>query len=367
MNPDARPSPRTSQRTTALSIVSIPGQDPGGGLDGWLAQGEATRPEILHLAVVDGASVRIEVPGASITPTGHEFTALVVNALRDAIGRDGVTDPGDSLLLANRAVGRVLARVPIFRAAFDLLRSPIRPLVAALRSLPDGLGDPMESAFRAELDIDALDARYLRLLLPACVVTLVALDTETGAVRFAHAGDTLLLRIHGDSVERVTEDQMGRFDAEAIAIAEALVAAGRHSSMIAAATDPTVRAQDLRNGLRHNYVDERGRPRRGEGCGVIDGLPQLATYVQRGEFELGRDGILALLSDGMAVPLAPPRTRSASAAGRATRWLDALVAGDAAALASRLEAIRSADAEATDYPRFKVRDDATAVLVRASA
>jgi hypothetical protein len=353
-----------SEAGARLAVAERAG-GPGLNQDGWMAEGLGSG---VKLAVVDGAGIRVPL-GGDEPRDSRELVDRVVESLR-RVPESKATEPASWLEIASESIRQWILGYPAYREMWPLLEGRPRSLGSALSELSPGARTRIREALADALgDLSLLDTRYLRLLLPACVITAVFLEPTSGRVRFAHLGDTMLARVADGTVTRVTQDQMARFDGEAIDEAVALVERGLAVTMSDAAADPHVQRLNRLNGIRHNYARPDGELSRSEGCGVINGMSAMSAFMEVGSFTLERGEKVALLSDGMALPLslstggsrepAAPVESLSRELGR--NWRVALERMDPAELIRALDAILDADPDRVALPRLKDRDDATAV------
>jgi serine/threonine protein phosphatase PrpC len=274
--------------------------------------------------------------------------------------------------MANRALRSALEAVPGMIEVYHWLEeSPITPLSDLVQHSSQPLAAELSQVFNSLFPAgrwQQLDTRYLRLLLPACVITVVRLELSGRTFDFAHVGDTALLKADNlGHVHLLTQDQMGRFDDEALEEAwQAVQQPGNQVDNVAQAVERvrSVRETNLLNRIRHNYVNEQGHTQSGEGCGVINGLTALEAYIQTGQGVLNSGDRLYLLSDGLTLPLSLPReTPSPHIQDDVAGWTKALIQGDVQALLRHIQSLTEADISRNVFPRFKHRDDATAVLI----
>jgi len=213
------------------------------------------------------------------------------------------------------------------------------------------------------------DPRWMRLALPACVVTLVRLDYTNRRLEYAHAGDTSLLEVRRNGeVVRHTTDQMGPYDREALRLAVTLRREKNLPHLANAVRLPEVRQLNKENGLRHNYVDEQGRTHPGQGCGVIDGLAGLNDYLEYGTFAVDPEQTegFCLLSDGLEL-LAPLEETPAETKTRLRETGAILSRHGVRGLFETVEKMIRTDLHFDQYPRMKAQDDATGIYLRISA
>ncbi|MCQ3930379.1 MAG: hypothetical protein DPW16_07950 [Chloroflexi bacterium] len=276
---------------------------------------------------------------SSITPAG-----LAANVARDAILTrlaisQGEISPRDLILDANDVLRELLEHVvpDIFSAEKILAREPQH---AAL------LTDP----------------RKIRLFLPAAVITLATIDTQHHVLQFAHAGDTSLMLIYEDGRVEVPTEREARMNYESALFMASRSMSTQKRSMLEAVNDPVVRSLDRDHRVYHNYVDENGQTMPSSGVGVIDGLPELADYIVTGTLPLDGVAVVVVASDGFSWPAAlhespPERKARLETMGQRIRR------EGAARYLAALRAEERADAGREKYPRFKLHDDATAVVL----
>lgn len=370
-------------RPVTFSAISAAGGPDRINEDGWAAVETAKPPGWFSAAVIDGASVRGVLPSlaAYVERQGYGgssaawATSVVRGAICQAFTNGALASPRDALLTANRALRTALEAVPGMAEVYALMeRQSAEPLLDGIEGCTASLRDELRQAFEALFPDGAwyrLDTRYLRLVLPACVATLVRSNLSSGKFDFAHAGDTALaLAVSGGGFSLLSEDQMQVFDRVVIEIG---LAAARQRDEIrnlaeAVQVMPDIRELNLLNGVRHNYVDEDGHTQPGEGCGVVNGLASLSDYVQTGDQVLSRGSRLYLMSDGIMLPLSShsddlsPSMR-ASVAG----WCQALEEGDVSAMLRHARLIAGEDASRDAFPRLKDRDDATVLMMAVEA
>lgn len=308
------------------------------------------QPQIV-IAAIDGATSvarfdplqgYLDQERNGITPAG-----LAATVARDAIvAHLGVADvsnddldPKSLILSANRTLRRLLEQVAsqIFDAK-ELL--DVQPEYAPL------LDDP----------------RKIRLFLPAAVLTVATIDTNVGLLRFAHAGDTALLVCYEDGhVEIPTQNHVSMNYESALAAASKVVLKDGHS-MLDAVNDPFIRALDRDHRVYHNYVDENGKTVPRQGTGVVNGLSQLEDYITTGMVLMGGVDAVIAVSDGFLWP-SPLHETNVQRQARLDRMWDNIRQKGARGYLSMLRAEERADANREKYPRFKLHDDATGVVL----
>jgi len=299
----------------------------------------------LALFVADGAGQRTATTRTAglfarygENTTAARFAALLV---RDTFERrQPQRSPAAILREANTALRQLLAEV----------YGELTP--AALRQHEPGLAPYIDE-----------DPRLFRMALPACVATAAEIDMRRGQLEYAHAGDTCLLLFNADgAIIQPTADQMGSHDEAALRLARQIQIERGAPHLADVLDDPRVIEANWRNGLYHNYVDARGQPDLGVGVAVINGLPELDSYVQTGTIDLtGVQGVL-VCSDGFLWP-AP---LGESIEGRQARYQVMRKRIERDGLRGYYAALRqteAADSTRDQYPRFKIHDDCTAVYV----
>ena len=290
------------------------------------------------LLAVDGAAQRLTTSATDALCAGQSGAAFAAALTRTVVASDPWADPAALLLRAN-----------------DALRAALESVYGTLTAEAIAAREPQIAAAWAD------DPRRVRLALPVCVATLAQIDLRAGTIRWAHAGDTALyLFAHDGTVIEATTDQMGPHDRAALALAlhrQAMCGAPHLADVLA---DPAVLEANRTNGLYHNYVGPDGAPDPA-GVGVINGLPELAHYIETGTTSLEEIGAALVCTDGFPWPAAWDEDDSGRAErlramrGRIRRdglrgYYDALMAAQAA------------DATRDQFPRFGIHDDTTAVL-----
>jgi serine/threonine protein phosphatase PrpC len=280
--------------------------------------------------------------------------------------------PFEVLLAANQALRSELEIVPSLTKIYRWLElEPIKLLQDVVQDSSELLAIELTQVFASLFPGEywpLLDTRYLRLLLPACVATVVRLNLSSGIFDFAHAGDTALFKVDtSGEIHLLTQDQMGPFDAQVLELAlQAVKQPGNQIVNVAQAIDTlsALRETNLLNGVRHNYVDEYGHTQPGAGCGVVNGLAALSDYIQIGQGILNPGDQLFLMTDGLTLPLSSPGGDLPTAVQNGlTGWIEALHQGDVQALLKHVQNLIEADPNRSIFPRVKHRDDATALVM----
>lgn len=205
-----------------------------------------------------------------------------------------------------------LARDTTAQQAITHPQVPVKdiPLIANQR-----LRDELESIY-GEISVEAIleheptltrlqdDPRLVRLILPACCITVARIDLERATLTYAHGGDTALFVLLQDgSTLQVTPDQMKQHD-DIVNRERVRVVQEHHPQDDAEYRQLTADAQitNQNNGIYHNYVDKYGNIDTTVGVGVINGLPQLKEYLVTGTISLESVEQIVLTSDGMLWP-----------------------------------------------------------------
>lgn len=296
------------------------------------------------MAAIDGATDRI--PAAALRPlldagdrrlTSAAFAAQTTGA---AFAANPDLPPREMLLAANAA-----------------LREKLEAVYGALTP---------ETIFAEEPELAdyAHDGRYIRLALPACVVTLARVDLAAGRLDYAHLGDTALLLFHDDGAVELAAGHNGAISSRGFVERARRVQAERGLAHLRdALDDERVRRPNLEGALYHNFVDENGTVDPSRGVGVIDGLPQAAHYIQTGTAAL--DGVSGVLvcTDGLVWP-AEPDEDPAVVMARLRHMRRIIEDTGLMGYYLRLRKAERDDAGFDRYPRFKLHDDAAGVYLK---
>lgn len=296
--------------------------------------------------VIDGASQRIVLPMLQefiVKETLSEDTttaAFVAQHTRNFIKKHPELSPFDLIAEANRELRKLLETI-------------INPLSAenVAKLLPE----------YATLLTD--DPRLLRLMLPACVITIVKINHAKNSLSFAHAGDTILYGFYknGD-IQQITGDSMDTHDRQALDVALKIKAKTGAKHLSDVLIHPEVIKHNVHNGIYHNYVDPHGKTDTSLGIGVVDGLPELDDYIQVGEMKIDSLSGILLCSDGIPLPSPINETESQMQA-RLHKMKKIIVEDGLAQYVAYLRQVEADDNHSDKYPRFKVHDDATAIFI----
>ena len=324
--------------------------------DAWLVLQNGPLGQRIVFAAIDGATTRMTPPPLQqhldSLPERLTPAAFAARLTRDALARHVI----DGLLPDLRAV--------LLEANADLGRALIR-LFGALTLEGMGFPDEVYAAL-------AKDARLVRLGLPACVVTLAEYDPVKHTLRYAHAGDTLLLILYEDGRVIVpTQTDGADNDASLKQRANRLRQYHPNTPFRELVRQPEIQNANLHSGIRHNYVDEHGLPQPSQGIGVVNGQPELRYFVQTGQVYLDGAIFACAMTDGLEWPASAREafTEDRDEAADLMRERRAFMAAQIheRGLAGYLDTLRQAERDDPDheeFPRMKTHDDATGVLLR---
>lgn len=317
--------------------------------DRWFFIESRSSPHLMIFAVIDGAGVRKELPSLvkrlkdlypNISPP-----AYVAKLLKSFVENRFLDSPECSL-------------VETLVDANSFVRESMEKLI--------GNFDP--ATILSELDDKTLvsDLRNLRLVLPACVITLARLNTISSQLEFAHLGDTSLLEIHLDGrVTRHTTDQMGNFDSLAF---ERIMNLKRELNLphfCDAVSRPEGRQFIIDSGIRLNYVDINGHTNTSEGCGVINGMTEMIDYLETGVIKIDPDDTKAiiLLTDGLEFPT-PLHEKQEQSEEMLLQISRIVQEKGLRGLYTDIVDVTNKDKYFDEFPRTKLRDDATGIYIQ---
>ena len=323
--------------------------------DAWLAMPVSGTDDVLYGAAIDGVTPRLTPPKLqqylATLPDRPNSARYAARTVRDTLTRRIVegtpTSPREMLLSANAELGRTL------RALFGELS------LEALELPPE---------IYAKLNHDP---RLVRAALPACVATLIMYNAAEHTLCYAHAGDTALMVVYRDGRVEFPTAAAHDFDRPLKRTAQAERHAHPELTYRELTRRPAVQHYNFQAALRHNYIDEHGLPQPAKGLGVLDGLPELRYFVNTGKLSLDQVAWVCVMSDGLEWPADAREifTEDAARAGalRAERWAFMAQEIGVQGLAGYVRTLREAEADDPDferYPRMKLHDDATGVLLR---
>ena len=212
------------------------------------------------------------------------------------------------------------------------------------------------------------DLRHVRLLMPACAVTLARFDLEKREVSFAHLGDTSLFELRNDGkTVRHTADQMGKFDQAAFEAILEYQQREKFPNFKDAVMSPGGRRFIIESGLHLNYVDEQGRTDPTQGCGILNGLSEVSDYIETGTTEIdpSRAGAFVLMTDGLEM-LQPLQESDLQEENRLNLMGSMVKRGGLVELYEAMNKMAEEDVYFDTYPRTKIRDDATGIYLQIS-
>ncbi len=344
-----RPMPTPSLEIVCDAAPHRPNEDT------WLAMQASGAEGALYCAAIDGVTARLTPPKLqqylAALPGRPSSAAYAAGIVRDTLARHIVagtpSSPRALLLEANAALERAM------RALFGELT------LEALELPPESYAMLRH------------DPRLVRVALPACVATLIAYDPTNQTLCYAHAGDTALMVVYQDGHVQFPTAGPSDFDRPLKRTAQAEHATHPDMTYRELTQQPAVQRYNLRAALHHNYVDEHGLPQPAQGIGVLDGLPELRYFVSTGTLSLDQVAWVAVMSDGLGWPANAQEVFTEDTARanalRAERWAFMAQEISATGLAGYLHTLREAEAADPDferYPRMKLHDDATGVLLR---
>ena len=206
------------------------------------------------------------------------------------------------------------------------------------------------------------DPRKIRLFLPAAVATLAVIDRQAKTLHYAQVGDTALVLGYPDgSVEVPTRDRVTAKYETALFVAIRQVA-GQGLSMLDMLNHPLIESLDRNNRIYHNFVNRPGHPVPSQGIGVINGLPALEAYIKTGVISLDGVAAVILATDGFLWPDNPLDSQEDYRVRMEQMWRYVREYG-AAHYLRKLRTEERADASREKYPRLKLHDDATGLVL----
>lgn len=306
------------------------------------------------LAAIDGAtSVAFYEP--LVAYLKRERGDITPAALAAAVTRDTILAQ-----LGNLSPGAEINPRQLLLQANDALRT-------LLNRVAPGIYDA--AAIRQHNPEHALlldDPRKVRLFLPAAVATLAVIDTEVKSLYYAHAGDTVLILGLEDGTVQVPTRQRAAASYETALFAAVKQVAGQDMSLPDMLNHPLLQTLNRDSYIYHNYVSEEGEPHPERGVGVINGMPQLANYIKTGVVSLQGVEAIMVASDGFLWPDNPLDTQD-DFMQRITRMWAHIRQHGAAHYLHTLRTEEQADFNRERYPRFKIHDDATGVVLNMAA
>ena len=202
------------------------------------------------------------------------------------------------------------------------------------------------------------DPRLVRLVLPVCVCTLAKIDLVEGLLSFAHTGDTALFTKSGETLKRQTIDSLAKYDALALDYGKKIQNERGIKDFSEVSHLDEVREINKQNGLFHNYVDEHKNTDLNKGVGVLNGLPELAGYIQERSLAISEISSLLICSDGFLRIMRPEEEIK-----EVSNVFRLIGEQGIHAYLKRLRERESLDNNRNELPRFKTHDDATGIYV----
>lgn len=230
-------------------------------------------------------------------------------------------------------------------------------------NVPDLLNAKAIARIQPQDASDMADPRRIRLYLPAAVITVATIDTELNLLRFAQVGDTGLMVCGLDGIVKVpTRNKHRQINYNSALAIASRTALNTSTSMVDAVKDPFVRSLQRDHRIYHNYVDEKGNAVLAQGIGVVNGLHVLKDYIRTGMVYLENVQAVIAASDGFGWPVPMHESQADYQYRMNMMWRRIRQDG----LRGYYKALRheeKQDAAREKYPRFKLHDDATAVLL----
>jgi hypothetical protein len=305
-----------------------------------------------HHAVImaaDGAPVRLH-PVNSLNALTARFA--------DAYSAD-VTPSGVAARLVRDTVARRAHITPCVPPS-ALVEEANTALAETLCAIYGALDAQAVMEHEPTLTLLAEEPRAVRLALPACTYTIACVDRARSVVEFAHGADSALLAfMRGGEVRRLTPDQMRQHDDAAKRVWLSNPDQPAEHAFFRARGVNRGREIDLLNGLYHNYIDAHGQPNPAVGVSVVDGLPEMHTYMVTGTEPLADIEALLVVTDGMFLPVPPDAPDPDHARLHEMR---ALI--EAHGLAGYIEALRAEEVRVRAANPLYRHDDASGVLLR---
>lgn len=246
---------------------------------------------------------------------------------------------------------------------------PHNLLLHANNRLRDLLDDVAEGIFDAEYILRNFphynnilyDHRKIRLFLPAAAVTLAVIDTAVQTLYFGQLGDTTLALCYADgSVEIPAREGTRSYDSALFAAVQQVSARGM--KVIDVIQNPLIQSLNHNYRIFHNFVDDSGNTVPDRGVGVINGLPELEDYIKTGVVSLQNVEAVLVMSDGFEWPGNPTNPHD-NLQERVQRMWHYIRQHGTQNYLRTLRAEERSDPDREKYPRFKLHDDATGILL----
>ena len=299
---------------------------------------------VVLAAAIDGATERIPSTGLptllEVDYADMTSAAFAARVTRDALREHSDLPPREMLVAANNRL----------RAALESVYGPLSP--QAIFDREPGLSDW------------AHDLRYVRMVLPACVVTLIRYDTIRQQLEYAHLGDTALMFFQDDGTVQMVAGHDGRVSSQGtLGMAQRIQQTDGLPHLRDAVAHATVIKRNLEGALYHNYVDEHEQLDPLRGVGVIDGLREAEAFIKTGALavDASTTGIL-VFTDGLMWP-AEFDESPAQVQHRLQHMCSVIEGHGLRGYYDLLRTEETNDAQFDRYPRFKLHDDATGIYV----
>ncbi|SDY20802.1 protein phosphatase 2C domain-containing protein [Salimicrobium album] len=181
-----------------------------------------------------------------------------------------------------------------------------------------------------------------------CALAAISIDRERLSLEYAHAADCMIfLQYANGDIRTVTYDLLSHFDQKAINEIVKLRSGQTKKTPIS----------EARKEVRSTLIENRALLNTDAGYSVIDGSKEAMKHLESGRLSLKKVTAILLLSDGLMMPTgleeADGWEQSANIAFQ--YGVDRLV--------SAVEERENDDPECITYPRLKMKDDKTAVLI----
>jgi len=175
-------------------------------------------------------------------------------------------------------------------------------------------------------------------------------------IDYAQVGDCMIMAQYADGGVRViTRDQVAHMDKNSKKIREQAVREG------------AVTREELWERMKPSLLHNRTLMNTSEGYSVMSGEPEVADFVEYGRIIRTRLKSLLLVTDGLFIPAESSTDGSPQVGGRhADAFAELMVRIGQSSLSDYAEALvrlEQEDKECRRYPRFKVSDDKTAILI----
>lgn len=317
--------------------------------DAFIAYEQNDRQPRYVLAAIDGA-------------TSVAFYEPLIAYLNEK--RNGITPAALAASVTRDAILTYLGTQPK-----DALISPQALLLQANNRLRDLLDLIADGIFDAEFIVNNYphyaamlsDPRKIRLFLPAAAVTLAVIDTKAEMLEFGQLGDTSLALCYPDGRVKIpTRRNLRSYDSSLFAAVREASVDGM--SMLDVIQSPLIQSLNKDHRIYHNFVSSDGDTDPERGVGVINGLPQLREYIKTGVISLHGVQAIMLFSDGFEWPDNPVEPQ-ADLEARVQRMWGYIRQHGAANYLQTLRAEERTDASREKYPRFKLHDDATGIVL----